>query len=382
MAQCTQLNVRAEPGAGSKIVSTLDCDHDVTVLDRKILGQSSWLKIRFLAVDGRELEGWVNGKYLEVTALEEFLKTLEAINRGGAKPGCSPQSTPGSERGAVEIRGTQVLGQAPIDSSSSANLASDRRLGRGTYKTLRDSVKNLSGKECHAKLNELYKAELGVPPQKALWAEFTEKQRAERVYAHARRTGELLASSKAGLSGVVTPELVACIAFQETRGNLTPHRVNYTFCAPEGRGKYLSSAHGLGQMTRSTLKGMWEEGKLRLSTVQGYEKSSANEVFEALNDDVPLQMEILYRTLSEKARIANNDLKNDLASARPKEAQTESAQVQASQADTSLLSETIFRYDTDRADSYVTHVREICLPCMKALAQTKETPSDCLEKMK
>jgi hypothetical protein len=291
----------------------------------------------------------VNARYIEVEpaeAITDFVKAVDAINGTGAA------GTPTGSCEAGSGAQAEVRAQAP----ASDPLADDRRPGRGTFKVLKSAVADLSGKACFKKLSELYRARLGKPPQDPLWAELSEEKRAERILAHARRTGGLLASGKARLYDIVTPELAACIAFQETRGNLTPHRANYTFCNPEGKGKYLSTAHGLGQMTRTTLRGMWDEGKLELTTVQGYENSSSSEVFEALNDDVPLQMEVLFRTLHEKARIAK-----------------------ASPTSGQLLEDAVFRYDTDHAEQYVWNVAGICLPCLK---EGKSTPFQCLQQMR
>ncbi|MEN9722498.1 MAG: hypothetical protein RJB38_484, partial [Pseudomonadota bacterium] len=199
---------------------------------------------------------------------------------------------------------------------------------RDTYNYLRRLTDGLSGRECLQVLHW----ELNRPGM--LWSELTEAERADRIYAHAKRTFRLLKEiqKQTGnlkslgslqrdiynadyLDPVLSPELITCIALQETKGfsSLSPHAVNYTFCQSPGRGKYASSASGLGQVTWTTMSGVSavqvrpDEAPVELlpiKTVPRHEGKPADQLFEAMNDDVPLQMEIVYRIMNYKLKFA------------------------------------------------------------------------------
>jgi hypothetical protein len=343
---CEMLNLRKGPSSRSDSLAQIGCGSALEVLSRESHGATTWLEVRL--EDGRQ--GWVSARYIQIEPLQEFLQALDNINGIGGGIGKGRLSCADESDDRAEVR---VTGAAQSEEDL---LAADRRPGRGTFRVLKSAVKEMSGKSCFAELSRLYGSRIGNPPQEPLWAELREPERAERILAHARRTDRLLRAGKAAVRSEITPELAACVAFQETRGNMTPHRANYTFCNPEGKGKYLSTAHGLGQMTRTTLREMRQSGKLALTTVKGYENLTSDELFEALNDDVPLQMEVLFRTLEEKARIAAR-----------------------SPSSGNLTEDLVFRYDTDRADQYIPNVVRICAPCLKAGGKA---PHECLKAMR
>lgn len=145
---------------------------------------------------------------------------------------------------------------------------------------------------------------------------------------------------------VVTPEVSACISYQETKGNLNPYAVNYTLC----NSKMTSTAHGLGQITRSTMKGLVNnpDGELLpLNTRNSskYKGMSIKEVHSKMSGDVGMQLEVLMRILSSNAKFIrwkSPGLSED-----------------------EVLRRAIIQYDRDSQSKYIRNVFNNCLPCMR-----------------
>jgi hypothetical protein len=254
-----------------------------------------------------------------------------------------------------------------------------------TYDTLRSLTEGLSGRECL----QVLRWELNRPGR--LWSELGMVERADRIRAHAVRTfRKLVAIQKATrnlkgsgdaqkdiynpdyLDPILSPELVTCVALQETKGfaDLSPHAVNYTFCLANGAGKYSSSASGLGQMTWTTMSGVSAvmvrpneapAELLPIKTVPRHEGKSIDELFAAMNDDVPLQMEVIYRVMNYKLKFAR--FKYPDLSGRPD----------------GLIRAGVASYDRDDQSDYLKNVVQSCMPCM---AKRRKGTILCLDQMK
>lgn len=146
---------------------------------------------------------------------------------------------------------------------------------------------------------------------------------------------------------VVSPNVAACISFQETKGNLNPFAVNYTYC----NSKMTSTAHGLGQMTLSTMEGMMENPDgdmvpLTSAHSKKYKGMTAKQIHSKMSGDVGMQLEILMRTLSGNAkyiRWRNKGL-----------------------SEAEILKRAVIQYDQDSQSKYIKNVINNCLPCLNA----------------
>jgi len=254
-----------------------------------------------------------------------------------------------------------------------------------TYDSLRSLTEGLSGRECL----QVLRWELNRPGR--LWSELSLVERADRIRAHAVRTYRKLVSiqkttrnqKSSGdaqkdiynpdyLDPILSPELVTCVALQETKGfaDLSPHAVNYTFCLQNGAGKYSSSASGLGQMTWTTMSGVSAvmvrpneapAELLPIKTVPRHEGKSVDELFSAMNDDVPLQMEVIYRVMNYKLKFAR--FKYPELSGRPD----------------GLIRAGVASYDRDDQSDSLKNVVQACMPCM---AKRRKGAILCLDQMK
>lgn len=257
------------------------------------------------------------------------------------------------------------------------SLASDRMPDRGSYQRQREIAEASSGQECVLQ-RKAYQQQ-----DDSLWAELGPEARADRIYKHARRTFSRLKAIKGWnvssgspfrdthnpdfLDPLLGPELVACVMYQESKGPAehSPHAVNYTFCSANGEGKFRSSAHGLGQVTFTTFArlsslqvkpGEAPENLLPIKTVKGYDDEDIDRIFQAMNDDVPLQMEVVFRILNYKIKFARAHNEDP------------------------LLRAAIISYDQEDRSEYVRNVEERCMPCMKGLGR-KKRPYSCVLKM-
>lgn len=145
---------------------------------------------------------------------------------------------------------------------------------------------------------------------------------------------------------VVTPEVSACIVFQETKGNLNPYAVNYTLCNK----KMLSTAHGLTQVTRTTMEGLVDnvDGDLmplNTSNSKKYKGMSTREIHAKMSGDVGMQLEVMMRILSSNAKHIRWRNKGLLES--------------------EVLRRAIIQYDRDNQSKYIRNVLKKCLPCFK-----------------
>ena len=149
----------------------------------------------------------------------------------------------------------------------------------------------------------------------------------------------------------VNPNLVSCIAFQETRGYFNPIVYNYSYCSHVP----ISSAYGLGQMTRSTLQdvmkesrkgsvipseGMTRRGKIIRELQMDYRQAHA-----ASSLSPEYQLELSLRVLNHKAKLLSKKRSSD-----------------------PLLHRTIGAYDGDDIEAYIPNVKA-CYKCMNGLSK-------------
>lgn len=158
---------------------------------------------------------------------------------------------------------------------------------------------------------------------------------------------------------VVTPAVAACISYQETKGNLNPFAVNYTYCNK----RMTSTAHGLGQMTFSTMEGMFDnpDGEmipLNTPASAKYSGMSPSQVHSKMSGDVDMQLEILMRVVSANAkyiRWRNSGL-----------------------SESEILKRAIIMYDRDAQSNYIKNVFTNCVPCFN----NGGSASSCYNKVK
>ncbi len=318
-------------------------------------------------------------------ALERFAEFQDRnvfVESGGDEAGRSPASTPSFLLNAGERETSESCSREP----ASGSLVEDRLQDtEGTYDSLRSLTEGLSGRECL----QVLRWELNRPGR--LWSDLSLVERADRIRAHAIRTYRQLVSIQKAtrnlkssgdarrdiynpdyLDPILSPELVTCVALQETKGfaDLSPHAVNYTFCLSPGSGKYASSASGLGQMTWTTMSGVSAvlvrpneapAELLPIKTVPRHEGRPVEELFSLMNDDVPLQMEVIYRVMNYKLKFARFKY--------PELSATHDG----------LLRAGVASYDRDDQSSYLKNVVQACLPCM---ARRRKGAILCLDEMR
>jgi hypothetical protein len=145
---------------------------------------------------------------------------------------------------------------------------------------------------------------------------------------------------------IVTPAVISCLAYQETKGNLNPYAVNYTLCNT----KMVSTAHGLGQITRSTMKGLSENPDGDMMPLNSpfsskYKGKSVRDIHSQMSGDVGMQFEILVRILSSNAKHT-----------RWKDKSLSEAEI---------LKRAIILYDRDSQSKYIKNVVDNCIPCFR-----------------
>jgi hypothetical protein len=145
---------------------------------------------------------------------------------------------------------------------------------------------------------------------------------------------------------IVTPAVISCLAYQETKGNLNPYAVNYTLCNT----KMASTAHGLGQITRSTMNGLSGNPDGDMMPLDSpysskYKGKSVREIHSQMSGDVGMQFEILVRILSSNAK--HTRWKN------------------RSLSEAEILKRSIILYDRDSQSKYIKNVVDNCIPCFK-----------------
>ncbi len=232
------------------------------------------------------------------------------------------------------------------------------------WKIARETYNNTSGsasaKEsaCRRALDQAYKT---ISP-KPLWGDMNLEQKANEVRNVANYT--LAKIKESGAEGtnkrdakqihpLLTQGVGTCISYIETRGTLNPHAMNYTFCKSNNN----STAHGLGQMTRRTFRGLRDQNMLPITVAPQYESLDKDALFHKLNTDTILQMEVLLRYM-------NYELKTVCSSSACSEED---------------LIKAVARYDQDNQSAYIQKFRT-CHRCIQALPEDGNAKS-CYDRM-
>ena len=190
------------------------------------------------------------------------------------------------------------------------------------------SLKKLGRKSCLAKKNMLENKVINHTP----WGAMSLGERAEKISKLAKDSyADIKAHTKKNISksGVfnpvekangnvfhkdITPDVAACFIYHETKGSLHPFKYNYTYCNKVTR----SSAFGLGQITRSTLKDIVDTNNgsnLPLVTPEakkfywpGYseEPMDGEDIYRYMSFSPKFQVELVMRILNRKAKVANS----------------------------------------------------------------------------
>ena len=193
----------------------------------------------------------------------------------------------------------------------------------------RPGFKELGRKPCSIQKNILEETIAGQTP----WGKMSLGERAERIY---RLSQESHADIKNYTQGYVSksgtfsqreksdgnvfhrdinPAMATCFIYHETEGSLNPFIYNYTYCHRKTR---RSTAYGLGQITRLTLKDIVEINSRNLPFVTpeakkftwpGYseEPMSGEDIHRYMSFSPKFQTELVLRILNRKAKIASSE---------------------------------------------------------------------------
>lgn len=310
----------------------------------------------------------ISQKYLDqdrgLRVLTNYNRATTAASNAGkpAHDGCAESSAP-----ATSLR-PQLRPEDLVASPEGNSYAHLTRM-RGTLR----AKGNRSCMNAKAKIEREYLA-------KHPYGKLSLHQRANQIHADANRVlndmvrgggakNKSIGTSKSSryknwnngayIDPVVTPEVAACISYQETKGNLNPYAVNYTLC----NSKMTSTAHGLGQMTRSTLTNMRnnKDGNLLpLNTAHSkkYAGKSSRDMHSSMSGDVNMQLEVLMRLVSSNAKFIR--WKNSGLTERE------------------VLRRAIINYDRDAQSAYMKNVFDRCLPCL----EQGKSGAECYQKLK
>lgn len=232
-----------------------------------------------------------------------------------------------------------------------------RTIARETYQNTPGSA-SAKQSACRRALDRAYES---ISPQ-PIWADLNLEQRANEVRNVANYT--LAKINETGTEGttrsdpnqihsLLTPGVGTCIAYIETRGTLNPHAMNYTFCQANNN----STAHGLGQMTRRTFRGLRDQNLLPITVSPQYNDLDRDALFHKLNSDTILQMEVLFRYM-------NYELKGVCRNSSCSEED---------------LIRAVARYDQDNQSNYIRKFRA-CHRCIQALPEDGNAMS-CYQSM-
>lgn len=241
------------------------------------------------------------------------------------------------------------------------------------YKKLMDYRNSIKGKKNCQSLLRKKEAEL---LEETDWAGLSLKQRAEKINVMSKDVmGEIKKEAKTSsgnlnkdlfnpnvIHPLMTPDLVSCISYQETRGLLNPINMNYTYC--NNTKGLISTAHGLHHVVKRTfnwLKTHPEGDMIPMTTKYStpYSDLTPTDLHVASSSSPEVQLEIMIRVMNFNLKHQNwinrGKLTND-----------------------QLLRKAIIAYDQDSQSSYIKNVIDRCLPCMKKTKSSSEAPG-CYE---
>jgi hypothetical protein len=304
------------------------------------------------------------------------------------RPKLRPKQTSSAPKTSLRPKLRPKREEETIITQSSTKSASDK----STYETLME--KRGWFLKTYPKYGQCLKALRNYEKDRKgnIWGtDISMKKRAEKIYAQSKNTFNKIIShedvtkkrnTNTGYSEThnphmihpqLSPELMTCIAFQETKGTLDPQAINYSYC--EKRDPMRSTAFGLAMLTRSTMSDLRyykPHGKvvnqLPITTVNNVngrrlsENMSLNNMTYALSDSVEVQMELMARTLNYTLKHYNWQKK-----------------LKSSSSDT--LKWGVLKYDGDDQEKYLRNVVNTCLPCMNKIKQNGGSPLSCHDKM-
>ncbi len=403
-----KVNIRLEPGSKQQILSQVPGSYRVEIIGIKTiqgnLNPEQWYEVNYLLPGGKaeaddnlkkiSMRGYIyagnlikdgNGddistQYAIKETTQEAVYKLQMLQKPGAPCGPLPLPAKGNYRGL-----------------SSSVLDQDSRPQQQTFKRLMEAVEaSKNFKDC---INET--ARIIVAPN-SIWGRLGNYEKMNRIAAHAdyaydkvrqHPSTKIVAGAenyfKPGeISTALTPHAMACIAFQEVKGGYgqySPHAINETYCSRKFRGGTISTAQSLNMSTKSTFVDayhFWPDDprqSMQLTTVsplikqmekqalQKYDSASTKTqraaafqpLFEIMNDDVPMQMEVLLRTLNLKIKNAQT-IRN-----------RKGPSVSAKQQDLYALIDGICLYDQDSASAYMANVIK-CISELKANSPMKK----------
>ncbi len=161
--------------------------------------------------------------------------------------------------------------------------------------------------------------------------------------------------------------LAVCIIKRETSStNFDPHSMNYSFCQVRGRqGRPRSTAHGLGQFTRTTFLSLRDSGQLPLTSVPASANRSQNTtIFKEMSTDPDMQVESIFYYI--------NYLLKAPSSARIRRMHDQVYNDRMEDWEKAVIS-----YDQDRASAYIQGVHS-CRRCYQAAGNDVEAQAKCL----
>ncbi|GAB4409294.1 MAG: hypothetical protein OHK0056_11150 [Bacteriovoracaceae bacterium] len=244
------------------------------------------------------------------------------------------------------------------------------------YKKLMDIRDSIKGKK-----NCLY--ELKKQSEKLLqeteWAGLSLTQRASKIFSMAKSVVSEVKKNQTRPSGnlykdlfnpnilhpLLTPELLSCISFQETRGLLNPINMNYTFC--KNTKGLVSTAHGLNHVVKKTLTWLkthpaGDQIPMTSKFSVPYSDLDPKDLHIASSSSPELQLEIMLRVMNFNIKHLNWKNKGKLSSDE-------------------LLKSAIIAYDQDSKSNYISNVLNRCLPCFNS-AKDKNPAPRCYETLK
>lgn len=226
-----------------------------------------------------------------------------------------------------------------------------------------------SSGECESRRRN-YEAQL---MQDTDWAGLTLHERADKILEVAESSLEAIieASNETGrnqatqgspyrswvnphyIDPLVTPEMMTCIAFHETRGQLNFIAHNFSYCYRD----MTSTSHGLAMTTLRSFRQLlnFSDGNqlpLLTENARRYEGMGTTEFHRAFSDDPHMQLEVGMRHL-------NHLIKHQRVSS-PRAS------------DDTIIQRGVAAYDRDRQSSYMSHFNA-CFSCM----QRGESASNC-----
>lgn len=305
------------------------------------------------------------GSVVALSPMEEEDGSTPSVSVTPARPRARYQNTTPSVDNTY-IPTNAPINDRPLDEDEETLLNEGKRLGAGTWRRLNSLTRSAYGRGgedyCQVQLKKAY----DDVPGGAIWGDLNLEERADRIRRHAdislRRIKETSSSVGATrssdphkLSPLLDSNIAVCISFIETRGTLNPQSMNYTMCRE--RGSRWSTASGLGQMTRTTFRGLYKQGKLPITTTSDYEGKNVDELFYSITDDVTLQMEVLYRLMNDELKRASR----------------------AGGGRHDILLRAVTSYDRDNQSKYV-RMFDRCHRCMSQMSSAQD-PMHCYREM-